>query len=456
MQVTRRAPLPEELEATLQRLLDSSSFASSTRQQHFLRHLVAGVRSGQTAALKESVLAIEVFGRPPGRFDPTQDNIVRVEARRLRQRLAKYYTGAGATEKWEISLPVGSYVPTIRPRDGIHRTAASRRARDLVERGDHFLRSGVFHAALERYQEALRECSDYAQAYLGAARARVNLGMSGLEPSTPNVDHALEELGRAQELDPSMPEAASLKGLLLHRFEHDWRGAERELKRAAELAPDNALVRDIYGFQLMFAGLHDAAESELERARELDPQNPVFRLHMGWLRMAQRRWTDAGKEYDALLDIAPDNFWALLSRADMMLYCGRHADALALYGDARRRSPGHADCQLGEACALYALGRDGEADDILRVTGAAVPPPSPYVLAEVMAIRQRYDDALALLRQSATARDPLFLAGSTSPLFEPMYGDARFQDLYRSSRALEFTAHMPPDAGAHRTANVVD
>lgn len=438
MQVTHRSALPDELETALQRLLDSSCFAGSPRQQRFLRHLVVGVQSGQTAGLKESVLAIEVFDRRADRFDPTQDSIVRVEARRLRQRLTKYYAGVSETEAWEISLPVGSYVPIIRRRDPVHRLSGSRRARDLVERGDHFLREGAFHAALERYQEALSECSDYAQAYLGAARALVNLGMSGLEPSAPNVDHALEALGQALELDPLMPEAASLKGLVLHRFEHDWPGAERELKRAAELAPDNARVRDLFGFQLMFAGLHDAAESELQRARELDPQNPAFRLHMAWLRMAQRRWADAEKEYDALLDIAPDNFWAQLSRADMMLYCGRHDDAIALYREARRSCHGHADCQLGEACALFALGQEEEANNLLRAAGGAAPPPSPYVLAEVMAARHRYDDALALLQHSAAVRDPLFLAGSTSPLFEPMYGDERFQALYRSCRAHGF------------------
>jgi tetratricopeptide (TPR) repeat protein len=440
--VTDHSTLPEELEMSLQRVLDSSCFASSIRQQRFLRHLVTSTRNGQTSGLKESVLAIEIFGRPPDRFDPTRDSIVRVEARRLRQRLAQYYAKSGATETWEISLPVGSYVPTIRRRNADSHSSGSRRARDLVERGDHFMRAGVFHASLERYLGAMRECTNYAPAYLGAARAWVKLCMSGFERSVPAANHALAHLNRALELDPAMPEAASLKGLVLHLFEHDWLGAEREFKRAVGLAPDNARVRDLYGFQLIFAGLHDLAEAELQRARELDPQNPSFRLHMAWLRMAQRRWADADKEYNALLDIAPDNFWALLSRADMMLYRERYADALALYTDARRRCPTHADCQLGEACALFALDRDDEANDIMRAVGKAVLPPSPYVLAEVMAVRHRYDDALTLLQRSAAARDPLFLAGSTSPLFEPMYVDARFQELYRSSRARGFAARF--------------
>jgi tetratricopeptide (TPR) repeat protein len=446
MPLTPRPAWRLELDAALQHLLASACFARSTRQQRFLRHLVSAALDGQAAALKESVLAIEVFGRSADRFDPTRDNIVRVEARRLRQRLARYYAGPGAAAAWEFALPVGSYVPVIRRRDGIRPPSCSRRARDLVERGDHFLRAGDFRAALDRYQEALRDCGDYAQAHLGAARAWVNLGMSGLEPSTPAVDHALETLNRALECDPSLPEAAALKGFLLHRFEHDWAGAERELKWAAEQAPDDARVHDLYGFQLVFAGLHDAAEAQLQRARELDPQNPAFRLHTAWLRMAQRRWADAEKEHDALLDIAPDNLWALLARADLMLYRGRHAEALVLYGEARRRCPAHADSRLGEACALFGLGRDPPANALLRAARAAAPPPSIYVQAEVMALRHRYEDALRLLRRSAAARDPLFLAGTTSPAFEPMYPDPRFQALYRSSRAVDLVAvdGLPP------------
>jgi tetratricopeptide (TPR) repeat protein len=139
----------------------------------------------------------------------------------------------------------------------------------------------------------------------------------------------------------------------------------------------------------------------------------------------------------------------------MMLYRGRYEEAITLYRDARHRCPGHADCQLGEACALFLLGRDDEADHALRTAGEASPPPSHYVLAEVMAARRRYDEALSLLQQSAAARDPLFLAGATSPLMEPLYADPRFERLYRSSRASGFVRTLP-DQVPGPSASVID
>jgi serine/threonine-protein kinase len=85
-----------------------------------LLYLVEQARAGQSSRLKESVLAVEVLGRSASRFDSGTDTAVRVLARRLRQRLARYYAGEGAWAAVEISLPVGSYQPRFhrRPQNG--------------------------------------------------------------------------------------------------------------------------------------------------------------------------------------------------------------------------------------------------------------------------------------------------------------------------------------------------
>jgi len=64
--------------------------------------------SGDHAALKETVIAVAVFGRPVARFDPKLDSIVRVEARRLRARINAYCVGEGQASTLRIELPVGS------------------------------------------------------------------------------------------------------------------------------------------------------------------------------------------------------------------------------------------------------------------------------------------------------------------------------------------------------------
>lgn len=106
----------ETLAAELDRICESPAFRHSLRHQQFLRHLLACKAAGRFAALREIALGIDFFHRPPSTYDPKSDPVVRVEAGRLRQRLDRYYHGAGAAAPFEILLDKGSYVPVFRVR----------------------------------------------------------------------------------------------------------------------------------------------------------------------------------------------------------------------------------------------------------------------------------------------------------------------------------------------------
>jgi TolB-like protein len=97
----------------LERVLASPGFARSERLSRFLRVIIERHLEGRAGDLKESVLAIEVFGRQPG-FDPKQDSTVRTEAGRLRARLAEYYAGDGIGDRVIIEIPKGGYIPAFR------------------------------------------------------------------------------------------------------------------------------------------------------------------------------------------------------------------------------------------------------------------------------------------------------------------------------------------------------
>ena len=104
----------------LERLAASRAFRRSPGQLRLLQYLVEQARAGRGQRLKESVLAVEAFGRDASRFDSGRDTSVRVTVRRLRQRLARYYAGEGAWAAVEIVLPVGTYEPILhrRPQNG--------------------------------------------------------------------------------------------------------------------------------------------------------------------------------------------------------------------------------------------------------------------------------------------------------------------------------------------------
>ena len=106
----------------VERVLASPGFVRNERMSRFLRFLAEQHLEGNDTQLKESVIAVEVFGRKPD-HDPSQDSIVRTEAGRLRARLAEYYVGDGMGDAVIIRLPKGGYAPSFELRDPLsHQT----------------------------------------------------------------------------------------------------------------------------------------------------------------------------------------------------------------------------------------------------------------------------------------------------------------------------------------------
>jgi Tol biopolymer transport system component len=103
------------IRAQLSRILASTAFNGAERASTFLRFVVERALEGRVSEIKESVIAVEVLGRRTS-FDSKTDPIVRVEARRLRDRLDSFYRSEGADDRLLISLPKGGYVPEFSER----------------------------------------------------------------------------------------------------------------------------------------------------------------------------------------------------------------------------------------------------------------------------------------------------------------------------------------------------
>jgi TolB-like protein len=112
----------------LERVLASPGFSRNERMARFLRFVVEQHLEGKDSELKESVIAIEVFGRSPD-YDPTQDSIVRTEAGRLRARLTEYYAGEGKGDPLVIEVPKGGYTPVFRQPEAAPETIQTNRPR---------------------------------------------------------------------------------------------------------------------------------------------------------------------------------------------------------------------------------------------------------------------------------------------------------------------------------------
>lgn len=100
----------------VEKVAASSVLHGSESLCKLLRYLAHHAIEHPGTPVKEYQIATEEFGRPPD-FDPAVDSMVRVQAGRLRSKLAEYYAGEGSSDAIRIDLPKGTYTLSFHKKD---------------------------------------------------------------------------------------------------------------------------------------------------------------------------------------------------------------------------------------------------------------------------------------------------------------------------------------------------
>lgn len=116
MAVTRTfAAGPEQFFQQIDNIIKSHSLRGSESLCKLLQYLAKQSLYHPEAPLKEYQIATEVYGRPAD-FDPQSDSTIRVQAGRLRLKLAEYYASEGVADPIVVKIPKGSYHLTFEAR----------------------------------------------------------------------------------------------------------------------------------------------------------------------------------------------------------------------------------------------------------------------------------------------------------------------------------------------------
>ncbi len=113
----------EQYLAQIDRLVNSQVLHGSESLCKLLRYLAEHALDHPGSSLKEYQIATEVFGRPPN-FDPQSDSTIRVQAGRLRLKIAEYYASEGLKISIQVEIPKGTYVVSFHRREAERRQAA--------------------------------------------------------------------------------------------------------------------------------------------------------------------------------------------------------------------------------------------------------------------------------------------------------------------------------------------
>ncbi len=98
----------ESIRGQISRIVQNKNLRLSEGQCRLLSYLAEKSLAGEADDLKEYVVGVDAFGKPPS-YDPRQESVVRTQVARLRQKLADYYRTDGTTDRIFVDLPKGAF-----------------------------------------------------------------------------------------------------------------------------------------------------------------------------------------------------------------------------------------------------------------------------------------------------------------------------------------------------------
>jgi serine/threonine protein kinase len=153
-------------------------------------------------------------------------------------------------------------------------TVVNKQAYDLYLQGRYLWSKRTpdgIRRAMGYYQQALAIDPRCALAYVGIAESYAVAASWAYMPATDVCPQAREMAEKAASIDPDLPQAHAVLGLIAEVCDWDWDAAERHMRRALELGPGVATTHQWYAQLLSAIGRNGEAAAEARIASGLDP-----------------------------------------------------------------------------------------------------------------------------------------------------------------------------------------
>ncbi len=282
--------------------------------------------------------------------------------------------------------------------------------------------------AIDAYTTATRLDPTYAHAYAKLSRAWTNLAAAFLagEPAQQAYVQARETVNKALALAPDLASAHDARGYLLGTADFDWIGAEAELRRALQLAPNDGTIKFSLANLLATLGRHEQAVELNRQALATDPVNPGWHYWLAMHLMPLGLLDDAERAVRKSIALQPKGatWFALL--AIIEIERGNAAAALA----AAQQEPLDGGWQEIAIAQALQIGSDRSAADaalqeIINTQGDI----AAYQVAQIYALRNDANNVFAWLDRAWANRDPGIVYLLFDPLILRYRNDPRFAAL---------------------------
>jgi TolB-like protein/DNA-binding winged helix-turn-helix (wHTH) protein/Tfp pilus assembly protein PilF len=339
----------------------------------------------------------------------------------------------------EIELTLGDKRGGNSGSHAIAKPPASYEAYDLYLKGRFFWNKRTeagFHQAADYFQQAIDRDPNYARAYAGLADTFALLSTYNAGPSSYFMPKARAAALKALQIDDGQAEAHASLALIAEQYDYDWHTAEREFRRAIQLDPAYATGHQWYAECLSFEGHFDEALAESRLALQLDPLSLIIATDHATILYYSGQYDRAIEQFHAAREMEPD-----FPRMAQIIYpyvaAGKFADALAEVEPLR--SERQLDTRSFYAVEAYVYGRWGrhaEAQDAFakfenEVKRHPLSESDFWMLLDAYMGMGRKDDVIATLEKLSAEHTNVLVALKVDPFYEPLRGQARFQELLR-------------------------
>jgi len=282
---------------------------------------------------------------------------------------------------------------------------------------------------IEYSRRAIRFDPTYAPAYAALADGYNRAVIHGYEPAREGYPAVKAAVSKALQLDDTLAEGHILAGVVKFRFDWDWTGAERDLKRALELSPNSSRAHLGYSTYLLAMGRTDEAIRVAQRNVELDPLTPQRQIDLAWKLAYAGRHDEAITQLRKALELAPNFAEGYELLGQNYAAKGMYAEATAMCETALNlpfEGPVWSSCGR-----VYLLA--GKRQKTLNILKNLVgqDPVSPYQLALLYDALGDRKQALQHVVQAFETRAPEMCFLRIDPFSAELRSDPRFQDVLR-------------------------
>jgi TolB-like protein/Flp pilus assembly protein TadD len=275
--------------------------------------------------------------------------------------------------------------------------------------------------ALRDFQRAFDLDPSFADAAAGIGAAYLNLGVFGYMTPAIAYEKSRQATELALKMDPNLAIAHATLGAIHDNYDGDLAGADRELKLARALAPNDASVLFTSSIVSGHMGHSDEALKFLNASMERNPLFPGTYVILGIWQLGAGRLSEAETSLRRTLELDSSNVYVHYLLGNVLLARRQPEAALAEYSkesvDAARIG--------GSAMAYFTLGRKADSDAALaQMIGRMTD--HPFAIAEVYAFRSESDEAFKWLDRARARKDPGLALLLHNPAFKKLEDDARY------------------------------